>query len=84
MYAQKDLTKYKRGDLTNDAKRIGIDRDLYISRLNTKGIKHIPRYSDTEIYMLENFDYKICAQHIKHKSLNALKIKQWRLRKKMK
>ena len=75
------IKNYKRGDITKEAKKIGIDKDFYIQRLTRHKIKHIPRYSDTEIYLLENFDYKHCAKYIPHKSLNALKIKQWRLKK---
>lgn len=43
--------------------------------------KKIPNYTEMGLYLLQNFNYRLCAEFIKHKSLNALKIKQWRLPK---
>lgn len=48
--------------------------------LRRRGLKKCQNYTDTEIYILLHFDIKVCKQFIQHKSLNALKIKKWRLK----
>lgn len=49
--------------------------------LRKRGLKKCPNYTEMEIYMLANFSVKHCANFITHKSINALKIKKWRINK---
>lgn len=49
--------------------------------LRTHGMKKCPNYTEMEIYLLSNFKAKYCQQYIPHKTLNALKIKQCRLKR---
>lgn len=70
---------YKRGDITKEAKKIGVNTKTHFERRRKRGVVVMPRYTETEIYLLMNFDYRACKPFISHKSLNALKIKQWRL-----
>jgi len=49
--------------------------------LANRGLLKRPNYTETEIYILQNFHVHNCAQFIPNKSINALKIKQCRLRK---
>jgi len=72
---------YKRGDITLQAKRLGLRPKTLLEKRRLKRVLVIPQYTDIEIYLLKNFNYKHCAEFIKHKSLNALKIKQWRLKR---
>lgn len=49
--------------------------------LRRHGLTKCSNYTEMELYMLSNFSAKHCLQFIPHKSLNALKIKQCRIRK---
>lgn len=49
--------------------------------LRSRGFLKCPNYTETEIYILENFPAKNCTQFIPHKSLNALRIKKHRILK---
>lgn len=51
--------------------------------LRKRGLKKCPNYTETEVYLLANFSVKHCSQFIKNKSINALRIKQCRIRKAM-
>ena len=50
--------------------------------LKKHNIKKIRRYGDTELYMIQNFDVRNVKQFITDKSVNALRIKQCRLKAK--
>ena len=72
---------YKRGDITKQAKEQDIRPKTMLEDRRKKGKLVVPQYTETELFLLNNFDYKHCATIIKHKTLNALKIKQWRIRR---
>lgn len=48
--------------------------------LRTHGLRKCPNYTENETYLLANFPASQCQPFIPHKSLNALRIKQWRIR----
>ena len=70
---------YERGKIKQIADKLNLKQNTLSERFRREGVKVMPHYTSMEIYMLENFHYTACAPFIKHKSLNALKIKQWRL-----
>lgn len=72
---------YQRGEITNQAKRLGIRPKTLLEKRRKKRQLVIPQYTEMELFLLENFDYKHCAKIITHKSINALKIKQWRMKR---
>jgi len=76
------INKYKKGDLKEKAIELGINQDTLTARFRSKGIIHIPNYTEMEIFILSNFHWRICIDFIPHKSPNALKTKQHRLIKK--
>jgi hypothetical protein len=75
------IANYKTKDYRQIGDMIGKSPNQIHSFLARNNFKKIPDYSEMEDYMLLNFPAKLCAQFIPKKTLNALKIKQCRLRK---
>jgi len=75
------IANYKKKDYLSIARQIGKKPDQVFALLSRNHIKKIPNYTEMETYILQNFPVKVCAQFIPHKTINALKIKQCRLRK---
>lgn len=72
---------YKHLPITEIAKDINRNPKAVYEWLRKTGYKKRPRYSEMECFLLLNYNINACKQVIPYKSLNALRIKQWRLRK---
>ena len=70
---------YKEKPITDIATELQRSPKSIYNWLNRRKLLKRPRYSEMEIYMLQNFPVKTVAQFIPHKSVNALKIKKSRL-----
>ena len=74
------IGNYKEMPIAQIAKELDRNPDTVNNWLRTHGYRKCPNYTEMEIYLLLNFSFDHCHQIIKHKSRNALKIKQWRLK----
>lgn len=63
------------------SEKIGKSPSAVAEWLRLRGHLKRPNYTETEVFLLENFPVNHCAPFIPHKTKNALRIKKHRLLK---
>lgn len=74
------IANYKKKTYRELSEKLGKSETAISLFLCSQGVVKCRNYTETETYLLENFPARQCAQFIPHKSLNAIKIKQSRIR----
>lgn len=75
------LANFKKEPYSAIAQKTGISEKAISRIVRTHGLAKCPDYTETEEYILIHFHVLLCAPFIPHKTINALKIKQSRLRR---
>lgn len=79
-YCTNRAKHYKERKHSDIAAEIGKSPKAVSQWLRIHGFQKCPNYTEMETYLLANFTASHCLAFIPHKSINALKIKQCRMR----